>query len=535
MSERSPIHYDNPPQSNDFFNAGVEREIRDHCAVAGIIGPDVQYAGRFAYKMAEALQHRGQESSGVVLSNGDFFHPYKQTGLVKTVYQEGNVLNGMPADGAVVQNRYGTFSVGSAEDHMQPVTDKALSFTLVHNGNIANTEFLDKALDQFGISYEHLNDTERMHAVMDHYIKNGVSLEDAMARILPLAEGAASLIAMNREKMVAARDRNGIRPLAFGKHGDNVVFASETVALDEIGAEYLREVKPGEMIVADRRGIGSVTEHQVITDADGKAPRQRIDMMEPFYFMNPNGLLFGKRVRDIRRALGEQLFYESPKEGDLVIGVPDSAVDAAQAFAEAAGLEYAQAITKNKRRKDTDEEILRTFIMADQDARADQARQKYSIKEDLIKGRNLVVIDDSTVRGTTDRVLSALLWQAEPASIHRKNISPPFRYPEVHGLDVPDQNPLIAYGNSVEVVRQLINVTSMQYLSLEGSVNAMGKTVEDFSTGPFTGIYPTEIGRERRRQIDFNKYYFYGDLYAGPATMDKSREKGYELQFVADK
>ncbi len=505
--------YSPAPHSSESYDSDTLREIKDHCAVAGIIGPDIQYAGRYAFTMAKALQHRGQESSGMVLTNGDWFYAHKKLGLVNDVYREGDELDGIPADQALVQNRYSTFSPGSAEDHMQPVLDEDKDFTLAHNGNIANTKKLDDALTNFGISYEHLNDTERIHAVMAHFIKHGASLEDAMARVLPLADGAASLIAMDRNKMVAARDEHGIRPLAFGKLGENVVFASETHALDEIGAEYLREVRPGEMIVADRRGIGSVKEYQVITDESNNVPRERLDIMEFFYFAHPDSQLYGRCVRDVRAALGRQLFSEMPREGDLVTGVPNSAIPAARAFAEAAGLEYIEAITKNKRKKSTNEQILRTFISSDP---LEAAREAYNINADLIRGRDLVVPDDSLVRGTTQRVLNELLWQAKPKSIHNRIVSPPFRYVEVHGLDVPDQRPLIAYGNSVESIREMVGATSLGFLSIEGSVNAIGRTLADFSTGPFTGEYPTDIGEEKRRNIDFNHYYFYNDLYAGP-------------------
>jgi amidophosphoribosyltransferase len=358
---------------------------------------------------------------------------------------------------------------------------------------------------------DHQNDTERFHAGMAYFIRNGASLEDAMARMLPLAEGGASFIAMDKTKIVAARDVNGIRPLAMGKRGENVVFASETVALDAIDATYLREVRPGEMIVADRRGIGSIQSHQIMEG------RNKLDLFEMIYFAHPDSFLYGRRVRDIREDLGRELFREAPKiQADIVVSAPDSATPAAIGYAKAA--REAALAARNIPSLFFDPEAVkknpdaqRTFIHPDPVQRLQMLKEKFILDPARINGKRVILVEDSIVRSSTAVVLIQMLKDAGASEVHMMVHSPPIRWPELHGVDLPEQDPLIAFGRSVEQVRQLIKADSLTYLSMEGTMRAIGTTQEYFSTGPFTGEYPTDIGK---RVIDRTFYDFYQELHA---------------------
>jgi amidophosphoribosyltransferase len=498
MSGRSPENYRPPVDAS--YDAGQFRDIKDHCAVAGVIGPDIADASHTTYLMIDKLQHRGQESAGIAFTpqNGQSTEVMGGMGLVKTVFDEGEKARNPGSRAAIGHDRYGTSSVGSAEHHIQPVYDRYLA--LSHNGNFPTTDRLDEFLNRYDVPISHRNDTERFHAAMSERMRRGASLEEAMAHVLPMADGAASLLAMNKDVLVAARKKEGIRPLAMGRLGENVVFASETVGLPE-GAEFIREVRPGEMIVADRRGISGIQSFQVEEGVE------KLDLFEVIYFSSPQSELYGKKVADMRAALGAELYREAPTDADIVIPVPDSAIPAAKAYAEAAGIEYVEdGIIKDK-------SVKRTFIEPDPVKRREMVKKKLQPNAEKIRGKRVTVIDDSIVRRTTSEVVIESLWEAGAAEVHMGIHSPPIRFPELHGVDLRRQTDLVAHRRSVEQIRQIIGATSLSFLSFEGTIKALGIPAEKFATGPFTGTYPTEIGKIRD-EIDFNQYDYYPALTA---------------------
>ncbi len=452
-------------------------KMKEKCAVFGVYGTGFD-AARLTFFGLYALQHRGQEGSGIVTSDGSELHAFRNSGLVNQIYTE-DVIKGLPGSIAIGHNRYSTSKGGSTE-HLQPVIGRDRQIAVAHNGNLPSTVLLENFLNKKGISPQNLNDSELMAEAIKYYVARGKSLPDAVKLAFPLFTGAFSLVIMNHDTLVAVRDEYGIRPLCIGKLNGGYIVSSETCALDTVHAKFLREVEPGEMVVINKKGLKSTT----IAPANLK-----LDIFEFIYFSRPDSYLLGKNVDAVRREMGVQLAREAIIDADLVVPVPDSGISAAQGFAEASGIPYYNAIVKNRY-------IGRSFIAPDQHMREWMVRMKLNPIRAAVEGKRVILIDDSIVRGTTSSAIVALLREAGAREVHFISSSPPYRYPDFYGMDVPEQDHLIAFNKSQEEIRAYLNADSLHYLSYEGLIASTGLPESTFCAACFTGVYPIDI-RER--------------------------------------
>jgi amidophosphoribosyltransferase len=367
--------------------------FKEKCALFGVFGEGMA-ASRLTYFGLFALQHRGQESSGIAASDGKTIKIHRNLGLVAQVYNEED-LQKLPGHLAIGHNRYST-SGGSFSEHTQPIGTKNDIVTLAHNGNLPTTEKLEKFLIRKGIATNGLNDSGLMQTLIKYYLVKGFTLEKAIAKSYPLFTGAFCILVMTKDKIAAVRDPYGIRPFSLGKLNGGYIFSSETCALDTVNAEHIRDIKPGEMVVVDNEGLHSYTLAQA---------KPKLDIFEFVYFSRPDSTLLGKRVYDVRKNLGRQLAKEFKVKADVVIPVPDSAIPAALGFSHQSGIPFEYGLVKNRY-------IGRTFIMPDQKLRDRGVQMKLNPIEEVIKGKRVVVIDDSIVRGTTARKLVTMIRDA---------------------------------------------------------------------------------------------------------------------------
>jgi len=455
-------------------------ELSEKCGVFGVY-TSKRYAARAAYYGLFALQHRGQESSGIATVVEGDLRLHAGEGLVAHVYSQED-LDALKSHMAIGHNRYATSSKEDA--HLQPIVDHVAGFAFAHNGNLPSTTALEKFLSSHNIVHTDLNDSEMMAAAIARYVGQGKSLPEAIEEAWPLFTGVFSCVAMDADTMVAFRDGCGIRPLSLGTLDDGFVFASETCALDTLGATFLRDVNPGELVVASKAGLAN---KQIVS------PRTALDVFEYVYFARPDSMLMGRKVNEVRRNLGRILAREHPIKADVVIPVPDSAIPAALGYAEAAGIPFDHGFIKNRY-------IHRTFIKPTQEMRERDVRTKLNPVPEALAGKDVVVIDDSIVRGTTTEKIVDMLYGAGARSVHVLVSSPPVRYPDFYGINTPRQEELIAARMSVEEIRQHIGASSLGYLSLEGMVEATGWPRNVLNASIFDGVYPIDIG-ERAREV----------------------------------
>ncbi len=456
--------------------------LGEKCGIVGVYGNKDLEASRLVLAGLWALQHRGQESSGISASDGNIIRTHTGSGLVAHVYDE-KTLDSLPGYIAIGHNRYST-SGGSTAKHNQPVTNSNNAIALGHNGNLPSVVKLQEFLASKKISIEDRNDSELMFDALQYYVSEGSSIEDAVKQAYPLFTGVFCLVVMTVDKLIAIRDEYGIRPLSVGKLQDGYMVASETCALSTVNAIEVRDVKPGEMIVIDESGLRSVQ----ISESKNK-----LDIFEFVYFARPDSALLGKRVNEVRRNLGKELAKEFKIKADVVIPVPDSAIPAALGYAQASGVPFDHGFIKNRY-------IHRTFIRPVQKIRENDVHMKLNPLEEVLKGKSVVVIDDSIVRGTTSKKLVDLLRSAGAKEVHMLISSPPIKYPDFYGIDTPDQKDLIASHMSVEEIRDLIDADFLGFLSYEGMIKATGVSEDLFSTSCFTGVYPLDI-LERMKEI----------------------------------
>jgi amidophosphoribosyltransferase len=429
-----------------------------------------------------ALQHRGQESSGIVASDGHQIRDHIGTGLVAQVYNE-EALNYLIGHIAIGHNRYSTSGASDAS-HNQPVLRLDRRLALAHNGNLPSTKQLQVFLREKGIDWQRSNDSEMMADAVKYYRLQGYSLEDAVRLAFPLFTGAFACVLMDQTKLVAIRDPYGLRPLSIGVLSGGFAVASETCALDTMGAAYLRDVMPGEMVVIDQRGL---TCRQL---APGQ---QKLDVFEFVYFARPDSMLLGKSVNEVRRGLGRQLAKEHKIEADIVVPVPDSAIPAALGFAAASGIPFDHGLIKNRY-------IHRTFIRPEQHQREGDLRVKLNPLAEVLGGKRVAVLDDSIVRGTTTKQLVRMIKRAGAREVHVLVSSPPVKYPDFYGIDTPRQRELIAAHKTIPEIQEYIGATTLSYLSYQGMIQATGLPEELLSTSCFTGIYPLDIA-ERAAEV----------------------------------
>jgi amidophosphoribosyltransferase len=443
-------------------------DLGEKCGIFGVFGFNTE-AARLVHSGLWALQHRGQESSGIASTEGNSIRAYAAEGLVAHVYSEKH-LQLLSGSAAIGHNRYST-SGGSAGHH-QPIIDAAQTLALAHNGNLPSTAKLGKY--QTG----HLNDSELMHAAIVHHVVSGKSLESAIRSSYPMFTGAFSLLVLSKNKIAAVRDPFGIRPLSIGKLNGGWVFSSETCALDVVGAKFVRDVSPGEMVVADHSGL---TAYQL---APGN---QKLDVFEYVYFARPDSVLLGKSVNTVRYNFGLSLARECPIAADVVIPIPDSAIPAALGYSHHSGLPFNHGLIKNRY-------IHRTFIRPAQKLRERDVEMKLNPLPSVINGKSVVVIDDSIVRGTTSKKIVTMLRAVGAKKVHLLISSPPVVYPDFYGIDTPSQAELIAFNKSPQQIAKFVGADTVYFLSYQGMLDSIGLPEQVLSTSCFTGRYPIPIG-----------------------------------------
>ncbi len=458
-------------------------KINEKCAVFGVYGKGLD-AARLTYFGLYALQHRGQESSGISASNGEEIKTHKATGLVAQVYTEDD-LQKLTGHMAIGHNRYST-SGGSLFQHTQPVNDKQNSLIMAHNGNLPRLEKLKSFLVEKQIDTTDLNDTEHIFAATKWHLENGKTLEDAVKEIFPFLTGAFCLLIMTKDTFIAIRDSYGIRPLSIGKINGGFVFSSETCALDTVSATYLRDVQPGEMVIV---------KNDTLTSVQLAKPNQKLDIFEFVYFSRPDSKLLGKRVYKVRENLGKLLAKEHPINADVVIPVPESSVPAATGYANTLHIPLKFGLVKNRY-------IGRTFIMPDQKLRDRGVQMKLNPIEELITGKKVVLIDDSIVRGTTSKKIVAMVRNAGAKEVHLLSSCPPVKYPDFYGINTPFQKDLIGANMTIAEIEKFIGADSLNFLSYDSLIKATELPQSLFCTSCFTGNYPIDIG-ENAKHIHF--------------------------------
>lgn len=459
--------------------------IHEECGVFGVMSTRRENVAGVAYYGLYALQHRGQESCGIVVNDDGVFSSYKDLGLVSEVFSKDTLAHLSAGKMAVGHVRYGTTG-GTTRNNCQPieVNHQKGKMALAHNGNLSNALALRDKLELSGAIFHTTSDTETIAYVVTRERLVTPSIEEAVSKAMYALKGAYSLLLMSATKMIAARDPYGFRPLCYGQMSDGAyVIASESCALTAVGAEFMRDVFPGEILVFSENGIESRTEHC------NKQSRKTC-IFEYIYFARPDSVMDGISVSKSRGRAGEILAENFPVDADIVIGVPDSGLEAALGFSRASGIPYGIGLIKNKY-------IGRTFISPGQNERMDQVRIKLSPVKNVIEGKRVVLIDDSIVRGTTSKRIVKLLRDAGAKEIHMRISAPPFLHPCYYGTDIDSEENLIACHHSMEEIGEMIGVDSLGYLPLE-RLNQLVDSV-DYCAACFNGEYPTAIPTDLRK------------------------------------
>jgi amidophosphoribosyltransferase len=473
---------ENAAETDD--NAGKPREA---CGVFGVYGPG-RSVPHLTFDGLYALQHRGQESAGMSVSDGKELLTVKDMGLVSNVFNEYR-LAGLTGDFAIGHTRYSTTGT-STWHNAQPVcrTGGTTAFALGHNGNLTN---VDELADIAGMlpgtsdagGCDSTSDSDIIAELLAQHLDAHpeADLVDALMVVLPLLKGAFSLVLLETDRVIGVRDPNGFRPLCLGKLDDaGWVLASESPALDVVGAPFVRELEPGELLVIGTDG------HRSLRPWPPEAIDPKLCLFEFVYLARPDTRLYGQELHSARIRMGEMLAATAPVEADMVMGVPDSGVPAAEGYARRSGIPYGQGLVKNRY-------IGRTFIAPDQAQRAQGVRRKLNPLRDAIAGQRLVVVDDSIVRGTTTRAMVRMLREAGAREVHLRVSSPPYRWPCYYGLDTGSRSQLIAANLEVNEICEYLGATSLAYLSLEALKEATGAPRAGFCDACLTGNYPVAI------------------------------------------
>jgi amidophosphoribosyltransferase len=458
----------------------VEDKPREECGVFGIF--DHSDASALTVLGLHALQHRGQEAAGIVTFDGEQFHSERRLGLVSEHFTKAPILDRLPGRSVIGHVRYSTQGETILRN-VQPLFAEFGSggFALGHNGNLTNARTLRDSLVKSGAIFQSTSDTE----VVLHLIarsKKPRIIERFIEALLQI-EGAYALVCMTNKKLIGARDPLGIRPLMLGRLGDSYVLASETCAFDIIGAEFVREVENGEIIVISQDGVES---HRPFP----KSPA-RPCIFEYIYFSRPDSILGGRSVYEVRKNFGAQLADEAPAEADVVVPVPDSGVPAAIGYAQRSGIPYELGIIRNHY-------VGRTFIEPEQRIRALGVKLKHNPTPSVVTGKRVVLIDDSVVRGTTSSKIVQMMYERGAKEVHMRIACPPIAWPDYYGIDTPDRDHLLAATHSLEEMRQSMGCESLAFLSVEGIYRVMGfdqrnAAQPQFTDHCFTGDYPTRL------------------------------------------
>lgn len=459
--------------------------IHEECGVFGILSNKKENLGKLVYYGLYALQHRGQESCGIVVNDDGIFSSYKDLGLVSEVFSRDTLSHLSEGTMAVGHVRYGTTG-GTIRNNCQPieVNHQKGKMALAHNGNLSNALELRDKLELSGAIFHTTSDTETIAYMITRERLTAPSIEEAVSRAMVSLEGAYSLILMSSAKMIAVRDPYGFRPLCYGKMPDgSYVIASESCALTAVGAELIRDLLPGEILVFSEQGIESRREHC-------GTRKQKTCIFEYIYFARPDSVIDKVSVSAARIQAGKLLAQTKPARADIVIGVPDSGLDAALGFSQISGIPYGIGLVKNKY-------IGRTFISPGQKERLDLVRMKLSPIRPVIQGKRVVLIDDSIVRGTTSKQIVGLLREAGAKEIHMRISAPPFLHPCYYGTDIDSEENLIASHHGEEEIASLIGADSLGYLPLDRLHELVG--THAYCDACFSGTYATSIPTDVRK------------------------------------
>jgi amidophosphoribosyltransferase len=461
------------------FDPDADR-LREECGVFGVFGhPD---AAALTALGLHALQHRGQEATGIVAYDGERFHSERRLGLVGDHFSKESTIRRLAGSAAIGHVRYSTTGE-TVLRNVQPLFAElaAGGFAVCHNGNLTNGLSLRRELIAHGAICQSTSDTE----VILHLLARSQQprIMERFIEALRMLEGAYSLVGLTNKKMIGARDPLGIRPLVLGEFNGAHVLASETCALDIIGARFLREVENGEVVAVTEQGVQSLHPFPPLP--------ARPCIFEYIYFSRPDSILGGRSVYEVRKATGRELAHEAPVEADVVIPVPDSGVPAALGFAQASGLPFELGIIRNHY-------VGRTFIEPTQQIRALGVKLKHNANRAVIKNKRIVLVDDSIVRGTTSHKIVRMMYEAGAREVHMRIASPPIRHPDFYGIDTPEERTLLAATHSLDEMRAYIGVDSLAFLSIDGVYRSVGLEGRDplrpqFTDHCFTGDYPTAL------------------------------------------
>ena len=455
-----------------------DNRIGEERGVFAIYDPDGDCA-RTTYYGLYALQHRGQESCGIAVNNNRDITHYKDMGLVNDVFND-EILTKLDGKMAVGHVRYSTTGE-SMRENAQPLVLRYVkgNIAIAHNGNLVNKDELAQELSVTGAIFQTTTDTEMIAYTIAKERLNSKSVEEAVEKTINHLVGAFSLIVMSPQKLIAARDPWGFRPLCMGKKGDAIVFASETCALDSVGAEFVRDIEPGEIVVVQDGKISTIRTHV------GKKPHTMC-IFEYLYFARPDSIIEGQSAHDSRMLAGKYLAQEFPVEADVVIGVPDSGLSAAMGYAKESGIPYDIGFVKNKY-------IGRTFIQPSQAMRENSVRIKLNVLKSTVEGKRVVMVDDSIVRGTTSKRIVSLLRHFGATEVHVRSSAPPFMFPCYFGTDVPSKDQLVACNYTMDGIKELIGADSIGFLSVNSLKKIIPNAKCQFCDGCFSGKYPVDV------------------------------------------
>jgi amidophosphoribosyltransferase len=447
-------------------------KFKEECGVFGILSKDLLDVASITYYGLYALQHRGQESAGIAVSDGEKLICHKDMGLVADVFNE-EIINGLKGTLAIGHVRYSTTGSSNVINAQPLVTQFKLgSMAIAHNGNLVNAEVIRELLEDAGCIFQTSIDSEVILSLIARGAKKG--LQRAVVDAIQAIKGSYAIVMLTEDKLIGVRDPNGIRPLCIGKLNESYILCSESCALDTLGAEFIRDVRPGEIVIIDDSGLESI-------DFAEKTKCETCSF-EYIYFARPDSVIDGINVYESRVNAGERLFAESPIEADIVVGVPDSGIAAAVGFAKASGIPYGIGFIKNKY-------VGRTFISPSQELREKAVSVKLNVLKVNVQGKRVVIIDDSIVRGTTCRKLVEMLRKAGAKEVHFRISSPVVKYPCYFGIDTPYRKDLIGANFDVNAIRDEIGADTLSYLSIGGLLSSLNAE-KGFCLGCFKGVYP---------------------------------------------
>ncbi|MBW4593645.1 MAG: amidophosphoribosyltransferase [Brasilonema angustatum HA4187-MV1] len=488
MIPHQPDSLDDSQLPNNSVNDHENRPDKpeEACGVFGIYAPGEDVA-KLTYFGLYALQHRGQESAGIATFEGERVKLHKDMGLVSQVFNE-SILENLPGTIAVGHTRYSTTGSSRKVNAQPAVVETRLgTVALAHNGNLVNTVPLREELLKNNCNLVSTTDSEMIAFAIAEEINAGADWQEGCMRAFHRCQGAFSLVIGTSQGIMGVRDPNGIRPLVIGTLGDNpvrYVLSSETCGLDIIGAQYLRDVEPGEMVWITEVGLTSFQWSQKC--------KRKMCIFEMIYFARPDSVMHNESLYTYRMRIGRRLAQESPADADLVIGVPDSGIPAAIGYSQASGIPYAEGLIKNRY-------VGRTFIQPTQSMRESGIRMKLNPLKDVLFGKRVIIVDDSIVRGTTSRKLVKALREAGALEVHMRISSPPVTHPCFYGIDTDTQDQLIAATTSVEEIAKQLEVDSLAYLTREGMLKSTREDPESFCCACFTGDYPVSVPEQVKR------------------------------------